>query len=267
MPKLIDIGANLTHESFSKDFDEVTQRALEAGVSRILLTGTDLESSRTAQRLSASNNEVFSCTAGLHPHLASAWDTCAEEIKRLCEYDEVVAVGECGLDFNRNFSPRDAQIYAFEQQLEVAQEIGKPVFLHQRESHETFYPILKAKRAGLAGGVVHCFTDSREALEDYLNLDMHIGITGWVCDERRGHDLQNIVKYIPLNRLLIETDAPYLLPRTLKPKPKSRRNEPCYLSEVVTALAEHMGRNFDEIAQYSTENALRLFGLENKQKT
>ena len=260
--QLVDIGANLTHESFEHDLEEVLARAEQAGVARILLTGTDSDSTQAALALSTSRPELFRCTAGIHPHLASTWGaTEAALIASLARRDEVVAVGECGLDFNRDFSPRDAQCAVFEAHLEIASEVGKPVFLHQRDAHTTFLPILRDHVGSLRGGVVHCFTDSRQALEDYLDLGMYIGITGWVCDERRGLELQELVKSIPLDRLLVETDAPYLLPRTLRPRPKSRRNEPCDLPEVVTTLARCMDRSEEEIAAHSTANAERLFEL------
>lgn len=262
IPPLVDIGANLTHESFAADFADVIARARSAGVERIILTGTDLPTSHEAALLSTQQPDRFAATAGFHPHVASTFTAEASAaIAELATRSEVVAVGECGLDYNRDFSPREAQISVFEAHLEIAAATHKPLFLHQREAHEDFYKILSARRADLVGGVVHCFTDTRAALEAYLDLDMYIGITGWVCDERRGKDLQEIVRHIPLDRLLVETDAPYLLPRTLKPRPKTRRNEPCYLPEVVTRIAECYGCEFDDIARHSTLNAHRLFTL------
>ena len=213
---LIDIGANLTHDSFDHDFDQVIERAQAAGVDTIILTGTDLSSAHKAAEYSQNNPQLFKSTAGLHPHAASQWTTeLATEIQTLLKHDEVIAVGECGLDFNRDFSPREKQRVVFEEHLKLAILAEKPLFLHQREAHEPFFQLLKKYRNQIVGGVVHCFTDTKEALEDYLALDMYIGITGWVCDERRGAELQEIVKHIPADRLLIETDAPYLLPRTL----------------------------------------------------
>lgn len=264
MHPLVDIGANLTHESFNDDFDEVVLRATGVGVGQIVLTGTDHESSVRASELSAANPSLFRSTAGFHPHVAANWSHESREIiEQLVTKKEVVAVGECGLDFNRDLSPRDIQLSVFEQHLALAAQVQKPVFLHQREAHEPFLDLLTHYRGSLVGGVVHCFTDTRQALEDYLALDMHIGITGWVCDERRGIELQDIVKHIPLERLLIETDAPYLLPRTLRPRPKSRRNEPAYLPEVVRTLALCTGHSEEVIARQTTRNAQRLFGLGN----
>jgi TatD DNase family protein len=262
--QLVDIGANLSHESFQHDYQQVLEDARHAGVSHIILTGTDLEHSQAACDLAADSPALLSATAGLHPHLASSWTTAtAAQIAALAQRDIAVAVGETGLDYNRNFSPADAQRRAFSGQLELAQKLQKPLFLHQRDAHSDFHGLLKEARDLIAGGVVHCFTDTKEALRAYLDLDMYIGITGWVCDERRGQDLQSIVRFIPDDRLLIETDAPYLLPRSLRPKPKSRRNEPKYLIEVLRTLAQFRGnQNPEELARFTSENAKRLFRIE-----
>ncbi|MCG8413362.1 MAG: TatD family hydrolase [Pseudomonadales bacterium] len=260
--ELIDIGANLTHVSFEQDFETVVNAAQEAGIGHILLTGTDLETSTAAQSMAARDSGTFSSTAGFHPHVAS--DATAEamaEIEALLQQPEVVAVGETGLDFNRNYSPPDRQKEVFEQHLQLAVERNKPLFLHQRDAHEEFFKLLSRYRQDLVGGVVHCFTDSETALQDYLELDMHIGITGWICDERRGLELQQHVRLIPDDRLLIETDAPYLLPRSLRPKPKTRRNEPKHLVEVLRVVAECRQQSMAEVAAFTTANAKHLFGL------
>ena len=260
--QLIDIGANLTHESFTDDIDHVIESALAAGVSHIMLTGTDLDSSLAAERLSAARPELHSSTAGFHPHVATNCDDESfAQIRRLCSSRHVVAVGETGLDYHRNFSPRSDQLRAFQRHLELAADVGKPVFLHQREAHSDFLHLLKQFRGRLGGGVVHCFTDSEQALKDYLDLDMYIGITGWVCDERRGQELQQLIPMIPTQRLLIETDAPYLLPRNLSPKPKSRRNEPKYLPAVLEKIAECYQLSTKELAEATTNNAKELFNL------
>lgn len=259
---LVDIGANLTHSAFEHDFKAVIAEAQTAGVQHIMLTGTDLESSQASFDFSQRNPKLFSSTAGFHPHVAQ--QVTAEHlavIEKLLAQDKVVAVGETGLDFNRNFSDPDSQLAVFEEHLQIASRVNKPLFLHQREAHKPFFERLSAYRDELVGGVVHCFTDTRSALRDYLDLDMYIGITGWVCDERRGKDLQDIVSYIPQEKLLIETDAPYLLPRTLRPKPKSRRNEPKYLTEVLRILAECRNEDVNKLASATAINARRLFAL------
>ena len=141
-------------------------------------------------------------------------------------------------------------------------ELEKPLFLHQRDAHDEFFSLLQQYRSELVGGVVHCFTDSESALEDYLKLDMYIGVTAWICDETRGKQLQSLVSMIPPQRLLLETDAPYLLPKTLNPKPKTRRNEPKYLREILQSVAAHTGRSQRLLAQQTTQNAAELFKLQ-----
>lgn len=259
---LIDIGSNLTHDSFTPDRDAVMSRALEAGVRHQVVTGADLPSSLQAAALAAAHPAQLSSTAGLHPHHARDFDASRrEQLQELLRRPQVVAVGECGLDYFRNFSPPEAQRAAFAAQLEMAAAAGKPVFLHQRDAHQDFTAILKEFRAGLAGGVAHCFTGGRPELEDYLTLDLCIGVTGWVNDERRGERLRQAVPHIPADRLMLETDAPYLLPRDLAPRPKSRRNEPCYLPHIARAVAQMRGENADELAASTTRNAIRFFGL------
>lgn len=260
-PALIDIGANLGHESFAHDLPDVLARASEAGIVHYLVTGTTLSASEHALELCRTHPHM-SATAGIHPHEAQHADTdVLKGIRALLDNPQVRAVGETGLDFNRDFSPRPAQEKVFAEHLAMAVETGKPVFLHQRDAHSRFLPILREYRDQLSGGVVHCFTDERQAMYDYLDLDMHIGITGWICDERRGHHLHEFVSDIPAHRMLLETDAPYLLPRSLRPKPKTRRNEPAWLTEVLRIVAEHCQRPAAQVAADTTANAIRLFGL------
>jgi len=260
---LIDIGSNLTHDSFAQDRDAVIARALEAGVRRQIVTGADLASSHQAAALAAARPSLLSSTAGVHPHHARSFDASLRaELCELLRRPEVVAVGECGLDYYRNFSPPEAQRAAFVAQLEIAIAARKPVFLHQRDAHGDFAAILKDFRGGLAGGVAHCFTGGPAELQDYLALDLHIGVTGWVSDERRGESLRESVPRIPADRLMLETDAPYLLPRDLAPPPKSRRNEPCYLPHIARAVAHLRGESLEQVAAASTRNANRFFGLD-----
>ena len=262
---LIDIGANLTHKSFAHDFDSVVAGAVAAGLAHIILTGTDLPTSRAALALSTQRPELFSCTVGFHPHIAqSVSESDLNAANVLSAQPAVVAVGETGLDFNRNYSPPERQLAIFERQLKLAVALQKPVFLHQRDAHTAFHGLLKRYRPDLPGGVVHCFTDNEAALMDYLELDMYVGVTGWICDERRGELLQSLVAKIPDDRLLVETDAPYLLPRTLSPQADSRRNEPKYLIEVLKTIAHHRQQEVEVVARNTAENAIRLFGLQNR---
>jgi TatD DNase family protein len=261
--ELIDTGVNLTHDSFDADRAAVIDAAREAGVRCMVVTGTTVDSSRDAAQLASGYAPEMYSTAGIHPHHATDCDAEAiDALQALAQNETVVAIGECGLDYFRDFSPRHTQREAFEQQLQLACESGLPAFLHQRDAHDDFLAILRNFRSELVDAVAHCFTGSRAQLDDYLSLDLHIGITGWVCDERRSHELQSAVPGIPLDRLLIETDAPYLLPRNIEPKPKTRRNEPALLPYVVVRIAELMRVERDLIAAASTDNARRFFRLD-----
>lgn len=259
--ELVDIGANLTSKQFHADREQVIERALAAGVKQMMVTGLSASLSQAALALAQTRPGTLYSTAGVHPHNAKTVERgTSTELKRLALAAQVVAIGECGLDFDRDFSPRPVQRAAFELQLELAIELGKPVFLHERRAHEDFVAMLQNVRGKLAGGVVHCFTGSRLELERYLDLGLCIGITGYICDERRGQDLQALVKDIPPDRLMIETDAPFLLPRDLK-NVRGRRNEPAFLPHVAQSVARLVGRSEAQVAEDSTKTARRLFGL------
>ena len=260
--QLIDIGANLTHESFDRDLDAVLERARAAGVVQMVITGASREHSPMALQLAQRHPGFLYATAGVHPHHASEYtDECDAEMRALHAHPEVVAVGECGLDFNRDFSPRPSQRKAFERQLQIASENGKPLFLHQRDAHDDFIAMMKNFDGKLGPAVVHCFTAERRELFDYLDRDWYIGITGWLCDERRGAHLRELVKHIPAERLMIETDAPYLLPRTMRPLPKDRRNEPAFLSHIVEELARDRGEDVAITAANATAATRAFFRL------
>jgi TatD DNase family protein len=260
--ELIDVGVNLTHDSYDSDRDDVIAAAERVGIRRMVITGTTVDASQAAKSLAEKHPGRMYATAGIHPHHATDCDADAiDQLKALAETANVVAVGECGLDYFRNFSPPHAQRDAFEAQLQLAVDLGMPVFLHQRDAHDDFLAMVRNFRSELTDAIAHCFTGTVSQCDDYLDLDMHIGVTGWVCDERRGHDLQQAVPHIPLERLLVETDAPYLLPRTIRPRPKSRRNEPAMLTWVVEQIASLRNTDIEEIAAQSTANAERFFRL------
>jgi TatD DNase family protein len=198
----------------------------------------------------------------VHPHHAADFDAhTTTALRTLLASPTVVAVGECGLDFFRDYSPHDKQCAAFAAQLELAAETRKPVFLHQRDAHDEFVALLAPMRTRLVGGVAHCFTGGRKELAAYLDLGLYIGVTGWVCDERRGAELRDALPAIPLDRLLIETDAPYLLPRDLAPKPRHRRNEPRFLAHILERIAVGLDTTPSAVAAATTANAERLFAL------
>jgi TatD DNase family protein len=262
--ELIDIGCNLTHDSFDDDRDTVLDRARLAGVKQIIVTGASEEGMQKALDLSRDYPGELYGTAGVHPHHADTFtDETEALIRSLVEHDEIVAVGETGLDYFRNFSPRDKQLEAFRRHIEIAMDTGLPMFLHLRDAHEDFHAILSENRDRLSEIVVHCFTGSREELQAYVGMDCHIGITGWICDERRGTHMKEYLSEIPVDRLLIETDAPYLKPRNLRPKVKSHRNEPRFLPWILGTLAAARGEHPEELAERTTENARKFFRIPN----
>ena len=258
---LVDIGVNLAHDSYDADRDVVIARAHAAGVVQMVVTGSSLASTARAIELARAHPGRLFATAGVHPHHASELGAASlAELAALAQRPEVVAIGECGLDYFRDFSPRAAQQQAFHRQLELAARIGKPVFLHQRDAHADFSAILR-EHAAHWRGVAHCFTGAAAELECYLQLGLAIGITGWICDERRGSHLVALMPQIAPERLLLETDAPYLLPRDLKPRPDSRRNEPAYLPHVAAAVARARGEALQSLSRSSTAAARALFAL------
>jgi len=260
--KLIDIGCNLTHDSFDKDREAVIERAHEAGVVQMVVTGASKEGSVAALELAGKHPGILFSTAGVHPHRASDYDDDTEKILReLSRQKGVVAVGEMGLDYFRDFSPRDVQREVFQKQLQIGIDTGLPVFLHMRDAHEDFHAILREIREQLNHVVVHCFTGIRDELHGYLDLDCHIGITGWICDERRGSHMKEFLKDIPVNRLMVETDAPYLKPRDLKPRVKTHRNEPRWLPWIVGRLAEMRQEQPEFLAEQTSANARNFFDL------
>ena len=261
-PSLIDIGLNLTHDSFDHDRKDVLQRALDLGVHRMILTGATEEGSLKGLELAKSYPGTFYTTAGIHPHHAKEvnGDTFTV-LQELYTLPEVVAVGECGLDYFRDISPRSTQEKVFIAHLEMATGNQLPMFLHQRDAGDSFISILKEFREKLSDVVVHCFTDNKKIMFGLLDLECHIGITGWICDERRGKHLKELVPSIPTNRLMIETDAPYLMPRDLDPKPKTQRNEPMHLPHIAHEIAKCTGKPFEQLAQETTVNANSFFRL------
>lgn len=268
---LIDIGVNLTHSRFAKDGGEVLQRAQQSGVSGCILTGTSIESSLDALELCQQYRQqwpgmLFS-TAGVHPHEASSFDeTAAKTLRQIIDDNAslIVAVGECGLDFCRNFSPPDAQRKAFAAQIELACEAGLPLFLHERDAHRAQIDLLKYYADFWPKAVLHCFTGDRQTLYNYLDMGLSIGITGWICDQQRGADLRACVKEIPIGQLMVETDAPFLIPKNLSAPPKNKRNEPAFLPAVVAMLAQCRQQDPTEIAAASYENTVNFFNLAEK---
>lgn len=257
---LVDIGLNLGNPRYAADPDAVIARGIAAGVGHFILTGTSLSESAEAQRLSQQYSPHCMATIGVHPHSASSLDVATlDALRQLLREPGVVAVGETGLDFNRNFSTPDEQERAFIAHIQLARETGLPLFLHERDASARMSTLLKSHRDDWSGGVLHCFTGSREALHDYLDMGLMIGITGWICDERRGLELRELVTEIPADRLLLETDGPYLLPRDLAAPPKNKRNEPIYLPHIAATVAQLRGVSMATLSEQTTTNAKRLF--------
>ncbi|KAL4449421.1 hypothetical protein ABPG77_007065 [Micractinium sp. CCAP 211/92] len=267
-PATIDIGANLVDKSFDKDREAVLERAAQAGVAAIIVTGTCVRTSRAAAALCDSpaerrHNLYF--TAGVHCHNAKGCDEhTLGALRQLAAHERCVAIGETGLDFNRNFSPPEVQERWFAAQVQLAEELRMPLFLHCRDAGARFADILRQHRRGV-NGVVHCFTGSRAELEAFLEMGLHIGITGWVADdrpERGGAELAALLPLIPDDRLFIETDCPYLTPRSITPsKSRPQRNEPALLPHVLSAVAAARGQSPKHVAGVTTENARRFFRL------
>ena len=258
---MIDIGANLTDRSFKEDLDQVIQSAQANGVQKIIVTGTTVELSKQANHLREEYPEVLSHTVGMHPHHADDFTT--QSLTPLSDLvgTKPVAIGETGLDYYRNFSKRDNQRRSFQAQIELAAQHELPLFVHDRDSEGEVLELLQ--RYAKTPVVIHCFTGNEHFLHAYLEMGYYIGLTGWICDERRGGEVAALVPQIPLDRLLIETDSPYLLPRNISPKPKTRRNEPMYLKWVTAKIAKLINQEVELIQNQTTANAIRFFNLTN----
>ena len=259
--QLVDIGANLTHPAFHGDLPDVLARAREAGVTAIVVTATSVAESTHALKTANADPLALYSTAGVHPHHARECDdSTIPALRVLAQQPRVVAIGECGLDFNRNYSPHPDQEKWFAAQVELACELGKPLFLHSRDAKDKFIEVIKRFR-NLPPAVAHCFTGDKSELHAYLDLGLYIGITGWICDERRGAQLVDLVREIPADRLMLETDSPYLTPRDLRPRPRARRNEPAHLPHILRAVARAIGKSAGRVAEETTRNAKAFFGL------
>ncbi|KAL0269707.1 UNVERIFIED_CONTAM: hypothetical protein PYX00_007347 [Menopon gallinae] len=281
---LVDIGANLTHKKFMKDLESVIRRAKDSGVQKIMVTGTSLHSTKEALRLARIYPACLYSTAGIHPHEAKSWtDTSLEDLKALASNSECVAIGECGLDYNRHFSPPVIQREVFEEQVKLACEVKKPLFLHEREAHEDLINILNKYKLELPMTVIHCFTGTIEEAKKYLDMGFYIGLTGYVCKEKSDNGVRKLLEenILPLDRLLVETDAPYMFPNSQASKLPAhvkqsltersstflnryctfQRNEPCSLPAIVEMIAAFMKKAPEDVALATAFNALKIFGL------
>lgn len=253
-----DAGVNLTNARFSAQIESTIAAAMQAGVVRMVVIGTDLYHSAAALKLCEQFPEQLVATVGIHPHDAgSAPADFVAQLRHLSQHPSVCAIGECGLDFNRNFSTPTDQLRVFEAQLELAAERQLPVYLHERDALAEQMQLLSRYRDAIPRLFTHCFTGGPEQLRAYQQLDCYIGITGWVCDERRGQALQQALPLIAADRLILETDAPYLVPRTLRPRPRS--NEPRFLPAIAEQVARLRQQEVNALTQQVWQNSLRLF--------
>jgi TatD DNase family protein len=257
-----DIGVNLMDKRLS--VEPLLMRAQAANVNHLLITGSNIPESQNAALVATKWPKRLFSTAGIHPHHAKdASPNFIDDLRELAALPEVLAIGECGLDFNRNFSAPEQQLEIFESQLILATELQLPVFLHERDAFAQQIALLKKYRSGLCGGVAHCFTGSKEQMHAYLDLGFYIGITGWVCDPKRGDELRDAVHELPLDRLLLETDAPYLWPKTLAraDSQASGNNEPCNLPHIAEYLATLLQVEEAELEQHAFHNSCQLLQL------
>ena len=261
MNQLFDIACNFTHESFEKDLDEVINSAIDLGINKFLVVSAELKDYALINKITENYNSCY-FTTGVHPHHAKNFNKDSISIMHnLVDKYNPHALGEMGLDFFRNISSYEEQLYAFEEQIKLAIKFNKPLFLHQRDSHESFIKLINKYKDDINKAVVHCFTGTQKELDDYLNNDFYIGLTGWICDERRNKDLRESIKDIPLNKLMIETDSPYLIPRNLSAKRKKNRNEPKNLLHIAKEIAALREESFETVCKSTYQNSKDFFSL------
>ena len=258
---LIDIGANLLDKKLYQNIDSIIQKSRSNNVEKIIITSSHINDTKEAIKLIHKEPNIFYTTVGFHPHNAKEYSQeLFSEIKSLLQYKEVKSIGETGLDFYRNFSsPKDQQI-SFEAHLELSIEKNIPLFLHERDAHERFTEITSSYIEDLPKSVVHCFTGNKKSLQKYIDMGFYIGITGWLCDERRGKHLEELIPLIPLDKLMIETDAPYLLPRDMG-LDNSTRNEPKYLKHIAKKVSGLRKESEELILSAIYMNSIDFFNI------
>ena len=251
---LVDSHAHIQLDKYDADREPVLARAREAGVHAMLVVGFDLQTSRDAIALAEEHTEVYA-TVGMHPHDAKDLnDETLQTFRGLTFHAKVIALGEMGLDYYRDLSPRSLQKTAFERQLDLAEELDFPIVIHNREAYHDILPILQA-RHGWIRGVMHCFSGDVEIMRQTLDLGLYVGIGGPVT-YRKFHDLQAVARDVPADRLLVETDCPWLAPQFRRGK----RNEPAYVRATAEKIAELRGVSLEEVGESTTQNFERLFG-------
>ena len=260
MHKIADIACNFTSDRFDNDLDEIIDRAIANNITKFGLICSQLSDLDKLLEIYNQYSINMYFTIGVHPHHANEINKeYLDKLKEVINKNNPHAIGETGLDFYRNLSTYEEQVYAFEEQIKIAIDTNKPLFLHQRDSHCDFIKILRKYSSDLNKAVVHCFTGTQDQLEAYLELDCYIGVTGWICDEKRNVELRKTIKNIPLDRLMIETDCPYLIPKDLPEKPKNNRNEPINLNHIASEIAMLMGIDEDVLRKDTFKNTINFF--------
>jgi len=261
MNTFIDIGINLTNKQFHNEQEEIINRALDQGVEQMILTGTSVRGSKESAEIAEDYPEILFSTAGIHPHDSKSFNhESINELRKLLRKEHVVSVGECGLDFDRDFSPRPVQEKCYQAQLELAVEVGKPLFLHERSAFRRFNELTDEYLSELPKAVVHCFTGTLSEAKIYLDKGFYLGFTGSISDRNRFGHLEDIIRYVPLDRIMIETDAPFMLPRNM-PRVQNRRNEPSFLPYVAQTIAGLKKLSLAEVAEKTTEVTRQFFGI------
>ena len=260
MHEIADIACNFTSDRFDNDLDEVINQAIVNNITKFGLICSRLSDIDKLLEIYNRYSKDMFFTIGVHPHHANEInEEYLKKLKEVINNNNPHAIGETGLDFFRNLSTYEEQIFAFEEQIKIAIDTNKPLFLHQRDSHDDFIKILRKYSSDINKSVIHCFTGTKEQLNDYLELDCYIGVTGWICDAKRNVELRKTIKNIPLERLMIETDCPYLIPKNLEEKPKNNRNEPTYLNHIANEVATLMKKDINDIREKTYKTSLSFF--------
>jgi len=255
--ELFDSHAHYDDKRFAEDYQEVILNAFNSGVKRIINAGSDIDTSKRSIELAEKFNFIYAA-AGVHPHEAEKLnDASFNELKKLCSHKKVVAIGEIGLDYYYDNSPRDVQRYWFEKQIELGKQLDLPLIIHNRDSHEDMMNIIRSHSPYAKAGVLHCFTGSWEMAKELINLGFYISFGGPITFKNANKAIE-IIKKIPEERILIETDCPYLTPEPFR----GRRNDSSYVRLVAEKIAEIRGFSLDEAANITSRNTMRLFGIE-----
>ena len=254
----IDSHAHIQLDRFDSDRSVVIERAKNSQVSIILVVGFDISTSHLAVELADRYDHIYA-TVGLHPHDAKRFTPqTLREIALLAEHPKVVALGEMGLDYHRNLSPKSVQKRVFEEQLDLATQLDLPIVVHNRNAFDDILSILE-NHSQLTGGVLHCFSENTKSMDRVIDVGFHIGIGGPIT-YKKSQDLKQVVKVMPADSFLIETDCPWLAPQLRRGK----RNEPAYITEIATKIAELRQVTIESVGQTSSQNFRKLFSIEKR---